>query len=234
MRRPPSGPAPPPFDGAAVRRLRAQLGMTHGQVAHAMRVSYGLRVRPETVAAWERGEAVPDGTELPALAGALWCAPAELMTVPRTLLEHRLARGMAASDLARAVGVGAADYDRMERRGQWSGNARQTAALGVALGLAPPALLAVTGQEPRLAELLRAALGTRWQPYARRVEALVPVRRERISAALRLLHADYQSVMVTTLAWGPSGAGSGADGADGRAFLDEVVARFWTALRDAP
>lgn len=207
--------------------------MAHGHVAHAMRVSYGLPVRPETVAAWERGEAVPTGAELGALAGALWCSPAELMTVPRTLLEHRLARGMAPSDLARAVGMSAADYERMERRGEWSGNARQTVALGVTLGLAPPALLMVTGKEPRLAELLREALGTRWQAYVRPVEALVPVPRDRVAAALRLLHADYQSLMVTTLNWGSPEASS-SDGADGREFLDGVVARFWTALRDAP
>lgn len=207
--------------------------MAHGHVAHAMRVSYGLPVRPETVAAWERGEAVPTGAELGALAGALWCSPAELMTVPRTLLEHRLARGMAPSDLARAIGMSGADYERMEARAEWSGNARQTAALAVALGLTAPALLTVTGKEPRLAELLREALGTRWQAYVRPVGALVPVPRERVTAALRQMHAEYQSLMVATLNWGSPGA-SASDGADGRDFLDGVVERFWAALRDAP
>src|SRR3954468_14620294 len=107
-------PAPLPFDGSAIRRLRAQLGLGHDHIAHAMRMAYGTVVDPRTVAAWERGEAAPTTAELPALAAALWCAPGELMSAPRTLLEHRLARGLAAADLARAVGMTAERYARME------------------------------------------------------------------------------------------------------------------------
>lgn len=240
MRRPPHGDGsgaaagrPVPLDGSAIRRLRAQLGLTHGHVAHAMRVSYGLAVRPETVAAWERGDGAPTAAQLPALAGALWCAPRDLMTVPRTLLEHRLAAGLAAADLARAVGMGEAQYARAEARGRWEGNARQTAALAAALGLGPRALLTATGGEPRLAELLRQAVGTRWQPYVRPVAALTGLDRPRAGAALRRLHAGYQAVTLPTLAWSPTAAPTPAateGDTHARDFLTTLPARFWTAL----
>ena len=220
---------PVPFDGSAIRRLRAQLGLTYGHVAHAMQVSYGLPVRPETVAAWEQGHAAPSRAELPALAAALWCAPAELMTMPRTLLEHRLARGLAASDVARAVGMTQAGYERAEARGEWPGNARQTAALADTLGLGAPALLTATGAEPRLAELLRQAVTTRWQPYVRPVAALVASPRERVTPALRHLHADYQATVLPSLSWAPTSASSAIDRA-GQDFLSTAVARFWSAL----
>jgi len=224
-------PAPLPFDGSAIRRLRAQLGLGHDHIAHAMRMAYGTVVDPRTVAAWERGEAAPTTAELPALAAALWCAPGELMSAPRTLLEHRLARGLAAADLARAVGMTAERYARMEADGQWAGNVRQTAALAEALGLGAPALLEVTGGEPRLAELLRQALTTRWQPYVRPVAGLVAVDRERVARALRRLHADYQAAALPSLSWADTGRSARAADRAAPEFLATAVQRFWPALR---
>ncbi|MBY8881562.1 hypothetical protein [Actinacidiphila acidipaludis] len=39
-------PAPLPFDGSAIGRLRAQLGLSHDDIAHAMRTAYGVAVDP--------------------------------------------------------------------------------------------------------------------------------------------------------------------------------------------
>ncbi|MDJ0341462.1 helix-turn-helix transcriptional regulator [Streptomyces sp. H10-C2] len=218
-----------PFDASAIRRLRAQLGMNHSHIAHAMWISYGTPVRPETIAAWERGEEVPQASELPALAGALWCDPSDLMNTPTTLLEHRWARGIAPSDLARAIGMPVSDYERMERQDKWTGSDRQTAALAVALGLSLPELLTVTGGDRKLDALLREAVATRWQAYLRPVTALVPLPRHRIEPVLRTLHSEYQSTMVTTLNWGNDVPASGGEG--GRAFLDTVTERFWAGLQ---
>lgn len=230
VHRPSSDPPRLPFDASAIRRLRAQLGMNHSHIAHAMWISYGTPVRPETVAAWERGELVPRASELPALAGALWCDPSDLMSTPTTLLEHRWARGIAPSDLARAIGMSLSDYERMEAQGRWTGNERQTTALADVLGLSLPELLTVTGGDRRLDALLREAVATRWQAYVKPVTALVPLPRHRIEPVLRGLHSEYQSVMVATLNWGNDVPAAG--GAGGRAFLDTVSDRFWAGLRD--
>lgn len=229
VHRPSSDPPRLPFDASAIRRLRAQLGMNHSHIAHAMWTSYGTPVRPETIAAWERGDLVPEAAELPALAGALWCDPSDLMSTPTTLLEHRWARGIAPSDLARAIGMPISDYERMETQGRWSGSERQTAALAVALRLSLPELLTVTGGATRLDELLREAVATRWQAYLKPISGLVPLPRHRIEPVLRALHSEYQSVMVATLNWGNDVPASG--GAGGRAFLDTVSERFWTGLQ---
>ncbi|MDX6349033.1 MAG: hypothetical protein QOF84_3823 [Streptomyces sp.] len=225
-----STPSPtPPFARVAARRLREQLGMAHGHVTHAMRASYGLLVAPETLAAWERGTESPSGPEIQALAGALWCDPADLLGAPGTLLEHRWVRGLAASDLARMAGVPLKEYERMERRNQWAGTSTQTAALRTALGLSPPELLRLTGQGERLAELLRDAASTRWQAYVRQVAAIAPVPRPRIENAMERLHSEYQALIVATLSWG---GGSAEDRKRGADFLDTVTDRFWAAVAD--
>jgi transcriptional regulator with XRE-family HTH domain len=218
------------FDAAAARRLREALGMRPADVAHGMWAAYGLRTGPATVAGWEDGDGAPGPAELTALAGALWCAPAELLRSPRTLHEHRLARGLAAADVAMLIGMPAARYEEAERTGVWRGDDRQAATLGAALHLPPATLLELTGRSGRLAEALRDAVTTRWQAHAGRVATLVPLPRVRIEEALRGLHRDYQSTATGALSWT---GGAAADGSAAQDFLAGVLARFW-ALADRP
>ncbi|WP_046589834.1 helix-turn-helix domain-containing protein [Streptomyces mangrovisoli] len=233
MRRPPAPPnrpvpAPPPFDPTAARRLRAGLGMGPEHVAYGMRASYGLfHVTPEHVIAWERGVAAPSTPELKALAGVLWCSPGELIGRPRTLREHRLARGFAPEDVARAVGLEPLAYLRMEEGGGWHGTERQAAALAGLLDLSLADLVTVTGREPRLAELLRGAVTTRWQAYTRPLAKLLPLDRRLLEDVLQELHLDYQGRMTATLSRGGGGAGAGEGG---REFLDRIVQNFWTTV----
>nr|WP_234352883.1 helix-turn-helix transcriptional regulator [Streptomyces sp. NRRL B-1140] len=225
----PIAPTPRPFDAPAARRLRAALGMAPEHVAHGMRVSYGHpHVTPDQVREWERGIAAPTDSELTALAGVLWCSPSELISRPRTLREHRIARCLAPEDVARAVGHDLHAYLRMEETGGWRGTERQAAALADLLGLALPDLVTVTGRDARLGDLLRSAATTRWQAYVRPVAKLVPLNRRFLEGALRGLHEDYQGHMAATLSWG---GGSGDAGGAGRDFLDRIVEHFWTKLQ---
>ncbi|UJA10548.1 XRE family transcriptional regulator [Streptomyces collinus] len=222
--------APPPFNAPAARRLRAALGMGPEHVAHGMRTSYGLPyVTPDLVVAWERGVAAPGNPELTALAGVLWCSPGELLGRPRTLREHRIARGVAPEDVARAVGMDLRGYLRTEESDEWRGTERQSAALARVLRLDLPDFVAVTGREARLAELLRSAVTTRWQAYVRPVLKVAPVDREVLEAVLQALHQDYQGHMAATLSWGGGSSGASASGRD---FLDRIVENFWTAVED--
>lgn len=199
-------------------------------VAHALRGSYGLPyVTPALVAAWERGTATPSHPELTALAGALWCSPGELIGRPRTLREHRVARGLAPEDVARTVGHELHAYLRMEETGQWHGTERQSAALARMLALTLADVITVTGREERLAELLRNAATTRWQAYVRPVSKIAPLERRVLEEALHRLHQDYQGHMAATLSWG---GGHGDAGDSGREFLDRIVDHFWTAVED--
>ncbi len=201
-------------------------------VAHAMRVSYGLPyVTPDLVIAWERGAASPGNAELTALAGVLWCSPGDLIGRPRTLREHRIARGLAPEDVAHAVGVALAAYRRMEEGDGWRGTDRQSAALADVLGLALPDFVAVTGREERLAELLTSAVTTRWQGYVRPVAKVAPLDRRVLENVLQVLHQDYQGHMAATLSWG---GGNGGAGAAGRDFLDRIVEHFWAAVERHP
>ncbi|MFD3515193.1 XRE family transcriptional regulator [Streptomyces sp. NPDC058657] len=205
--------------------------MVHGHVAYGLRAQYGLDVGPELVAAWESGLRAPSSREVTALAGVLWCAPAELLHAARTLREHRTAHGLDAADLARRVGLGADAYVRMEETGKWRGNERQSAALAAELSLSPAQFVTAAGRDEELAELLRSAVTTRWQAYVRPLAKLLPVPRAALEGGvledvLLRLHADYQSRMVATLGWG-GGVGDAGDGAAGREFLEDIVARFW-------
>ncbi|MEU5521618.1 helix-turn-helix transcriptional regulator [Streptomyces sp. NPDC052079] len=221
---------PPPFNAPAARRLRAALGMGPEHVARALRGSYGLPyVTPALVAAWERGTAAPSHPELTALAGALWCSPGDLIGRPRTLREHRVARGLAPEDVARAVGHELHAYLRMEETGQWHGTERQSAALARMLALSLADVITVTGREDRLAELLRSAATTRWQAYVRPVSKIASLERRVLEEALHRLHQDYQGHMAATLSWG---GGRGDAGDSGREFLDRIVDHFWTAVED--
>ncbi|MER6264800.1 XRE family transcriptional regulator [Streptomyces sp900105245] len=223
----PSQPAPP-FNAPAARRLRAALGMGPEHVAYGLRVSYGLPyVTPDLVTAWERGTATPANPELTALAGVLWCSPGELLGRPRTLREHRIARAVAAEDVAHAVGMDLRGYLRMEERDDWRGNERQSAALAGVLDLTLPDFVTVTGREAKLAELLHSAVTTRWQAYVRPVTKLAPVDRNVLEEVLQELHQDYQGHMAATLSWGGGTRGASESGRD---FLDRIVDNFWAGV----
>ncbi|MFF0437069.1 helix-turn-helix domain-containing protein [Streptomyces sp. NPDC004327] len=200
--------------------------MQHGHVAYGLRAQYGLLVTPETVMAWERGRIAPTSQELTALAGVLWCSPAELLAAATTLREHRMARALAPEDLARRLGLDPAAYVRMEESGQWRGNERQTAALAEALGLGPRALLTATGGDEKLAALLRDGATTRWQAYVKPVVKLLPLPKRTVENALQRLHADYHARMAATSSWGASGA----TGDEGRTYLDGIMDHFWAAV----
>ncbi|MFF3320843.1 helix-turn-helix domain-containing protein [Streptomyces sp. NPDC002889] len=198
--------------------------MAPGHVAYGLRAQYGLHVTPDTVMSWERGFASPDARELTALAGVLWCAPGELLVAARTLREHRMARGMSPDDLARRVGVDVAAYLRMEETGRWRGNERQTELLAGLLDLNLRELLAATGRDEELAQLLRDAVTARWQAYVRPVGRMLPLERRELEDVLQQLHTDYQSRMVATLGWGAASDGTGDAG---REFLERIVDHFW-------
>lgn len=200
--------------------------MAPGHVAYGLRAQYGLLVTPETVMAWERGEISPTSPELTALAGVLWCSPGELLAEPVTLREHRIARGLAADDLARRCGMEAGAYQKMEDAGRWKGNERQSAALATALGLTLAQFVTATGKHEELAELLRSAVTTRWQAYVKPLSKLLPVPKAHLERVVEQLHGEYQSRMVATLSWG-GGQGDAGSGDSGREYLDDIVERFW-------
>ncbi|MEU5598643.1 helix-turn-helix transcriptional regulator [Streptomyces sp. NPDC020298] len=196
-------------------------------VAYGMRASYGLPyVSPDLVVAWERGVTSPSDAELTALAAVLWCSPGELIGRPRTLREHRIARRLAAEDVALAVGLEFLAYLRMEENDEWRGTDRQSAVLADLLELSLPDFVTVTGRDPRLAELLRNAVTTRWQAYVRPVARLVPLDRRLLEVALKELHRGYQGLTAVTLNWGGDDAGAG-----GQDFVERIVEHFWTAIR---
>ncbi|GAA2411946.1 helix-turn-helix transcriptional regulator [Streptomyces pulveraceus] len=218
----------PPFNAPAARRLREALGMLPGHVAYGLGAQYGLRISTETVVAWERGAAAPSEYELTALAGVLWCSPGELLTAARTLREHRVARQLSVAELAQLLGLTVSAYLRMEESGRWRGNERQSAALTEVLGLTAAGFVTVTGRDEELAELLRGAVTTRWQAQLRAVAKLVPLERGFLQDVLEQLHADYQSLMVSTLSWSSTGTErAGATGDAGREFLARILERFW-------
>lgn len=200
--------------------------MAPGHVAYGLRAQYGLLVAPDTVVAWERGRVTPSSQELTALAGVLWCSPAELLASATTLREHRMARGLAPEDLARRVGLDPTAYLRMEESGRWRGNDRQTAALAETLGLGPRALLTATGGDERLAGVLRDAATTRWQAYVKPVVKQLPLPKRTVEDALQRLHTDYHARMAATSSWGASGSTGDA----GRAYLDEIMEHFWALV----
>lgn len=224
---------PPPFsfNARAARILREKLGMAPGHVAYGMRASYGMtHVTPEHVAAWERGAAVPNPTELAALAGALWCSPAELMGRPRTLLEHRLARGVSAEDVARVTGLRVDAYRQMEETGQWTGDKRQAAKLGHLLSLPPRDFVTVTGLEEELAGHLREAVTTRWQAHIRPISKIVSMEKRELQEPLRDMQAEYETIMAPTLSR-LSGATHAEE--EGRRYLEQIVDHFWARIPDA-
>ncbi|MET8578345.1 helix-turn-helix transcriptional regulator [Streptomyces sp. NPDC005012] len=203
--------------------------MAPGHVAYGMRASYGMTyVTPDHITAWERGIAVPSLHELTALAGALWCAPGDLMGAPRTLREHRLARGMAPEDVAQAIGMPLGDYLRMEESGRWTGTPFQAGQLGSALQLPPSAMIAITGLEEQLASLLVEAVSTRWQAHIKAVARLVSMEKRDLQDTLRTMHGEYQNLMAMALGRTSAAAASAEEGK--KNYLDNIVQRFWECL----
>ncbi|RFU85497.1 XRE family transcriptional regulator [Streptomyces triticagri] len=198
--------------------------MAPEHVAHGVRASYGMtHVTPEHITAWERGVVLPSASELAALAAALWCSPGDLMGRPRTLFEHRLARGVAAEDVARVVGVPVDAYLEMERAGRWVGDRMQSARLGEFFQLPPGDLVAITGLQDELARLLVEAVTTRWQAHIKDIAKLTSIDKRDLKEPLRSIHQEYQSIMAATLG---RSIGAAAD-EEGRRYLDSIVDRFW-------
>ncbi|MEV0373672.1 helix-turn-helix transcriptional regulator [Streptomyces sp. NPDC050636] len=219
-------PRRPPFNAEAARRHRDALGMTPAHVAYGIGAAYGIRISPATVASWELGETSPTEAELSALAGALWCAPGELLGAPGTLREYRLAAGLAPDDLALRIGMDQAAYDAMEAGGAWRGNDRQAAALAEVLDLPLPALVRFTGQEAKLTEMLTSAATTRWQGYVRPIGKVVPLPKQQIQDVLQELFGEYHDTMAASLNWGGGGSAD-ESGRAGRAFLGRILEEFW-------
>ncbi|MBM7058379.1 XRE family transcriptional regulator [Streptomyces durocortorensis] len=202
--------------------------MAPGHVAYGMRASFGTsHVSPEHVVAWERGTHVPDAGELTALAGALWCQPSELMGRPSTLLEHRIARGVSAEEVARATGLTLDAYAYMEETGQWTGDKRQSVKLGEVLSLPPRDFIAITRLEEELARLLAEAVSTRWQAHIRDIAKLVSMDRRDLKAPLQAMQQEYQVLMAATLS---RAGGTTASGEDGRRYVENIVDHFWSRV----
>ncbi|MCK1797549.1 helix-turn-helix transcriptional regulator [Streptomyces sp. XM4193] len=222
----------PPFDADAARRLRQALGMTEAQVADGMAASYGVRVGPETVRAWEHRDGTPGSAELTALAGALWCDPSELIGTPRTLREHRLATGLPQPDVAMRLGMPFTEYERVERTGLWTGTERQAAVLAELLRLPPRARIALTGREAELAGLLRSAASVRWQAYVRPVHRMLPsLTKRRVERVLERLHDEYHRRSFVSLSWIDTNSETARGPADaGHRYLDGIEAHFWELI----
>jgi transcriptional regulator with XRE-family HTH domain len=217
------------FNARAARTLRERLGMAPGHVAYGMRASYGMsHVSPDHITAWERGDALPDANEVTALAGALWCSPAELMGRPRTLLEHRLARGISAEDVARLIGMDLAAYHYMEETGRWTGDKRQSANLGSLLKLPPRDFVAITGLEGELERLLNEAVTTRWQAHVRAISKLVALDKRELQEPLRSMQDEYQALLAATL----GRASSNATAEEVRRFMENIVDHFWARVEE--
>lgn len=213
-----------PFNASAARTLREKLGMNHGHVAYGMRASYGMaHITPDHILAWESGDALPTAGELGALAGALWCSAEELMGRPRTLLEHRLARGKSAQDVARLIGIDLDAYRHMEENGRWTGDKRQSANLAGVLSLPPRDFIAITGFEDELARLLTEAVSTRWQAHVRAISKLTSLDKRELQGPLRDMQYEYEGLMAATL----GRASSTSSGDEGRRFLENIVDEFW-------
>jgi transcriptional regulator with XRE-family HTH domain len=216
-----------PFNASAARTLREKLGMAPGHVAYGMRASYGMaHITPDHISAWERGDALPTAGELSALAGALWCSPDELMGRPQTLLEHRLARGKSAQDVARLIGIDLGAYRYMEETGQWTGDKRQSANLASVLNLPARDFIAITGFEDELTRLLTEAVTTRWQAHVRAISKLTALDKRELQGPLRDMQNEYDTLMAATL----GRASTTATGEEGRRFLDDIVNQFWARI----
>ncbi|MEV4946499.1 helix-turn-helix transcriptional regulator [Streptomyces sp. NPDC053755] len=181
----------PPFSPAQARAARLRIGLTPEQVTAAL-AQLGVRRPVDAVTAWESGAVAPSEGELFALADALWCPVPTLMALrPRSLREHRLARGLSAERLALRIGMPVPDYVRTEADHRWSGTDVQTVLLADALGLEPDELVRVIGRAGELDGLLRQAVEGRWKQHTASLARLVDAPERGVARALRTLHQEY-------------------------------------------
>ncbi|WP_448318154.1 helix-turn-helix domain-containing protein [Streptomyces sp. CO7] len=204
----------PAFDAAAAHRIRTALGLGPEEIAHGMRTAFGLgHVTPELVTAWEKGQLQPSRDELAGLAGMLWCSPADLAGRPRTLREHRLARGLTPEEVAAAIGMDVLAYLRMEQENVWRGADRPTQELRRLFRLDQSDLVAVSGRNAKLSLLLRETFTSRGAGPARAVARTASLDRRVVDIALRRLRAEHTAAP------------------DPEVFASHAVEHFWEAVR---
>jgi hypothetical protein len=180
------------FDAAAAHRIRTALGLGPEEVAHGMRTACGLgHVTPELVTAWERGEVRPGRDELTGLAGMLRCSPADLAGRPRTLREHRLARGLTPEEVASATGPDVLVHLRVEQENVWRGGDRPTQLLRALFRLDRADLVGICGRHAKPSLLLRETFTARGTGPARAVARTASLDRRVVDVALRRLRAGH-------------------------------------------
>ncbi|MFF8831131.1 transcriptional regulator [Streptomyces sp. NPDC015131] len=224
-----------PFSPAEARAARARVGLGTAEVARAM-AACGVPVHPGLVTAWEQGAQVPSEPQLFALADVLWCAPTTLMGVePRTLAEHRLARGLSVERVAYRIGMDPGAYRAAETARRWDGDLRQTRALVDALGLSLRKLVGIMGRDEELAEHLRAALEGRWKTRVAPVAEIVVVNETLVGDALRTMHAEFAAFSeryMGHLVARNDDARLREVAAERSAYLHRLVDHFWDLIGD--
>ncbi|MER7759184.1 helix-turn-helix transcriptional regulator [Streptomyces sp. NPDC097619] len=221
----------PPLDPHRLAAVRGQLGLTTGQVAWAVAAYRGRPLHPALITDWEQGRAHPRPDEVEALAAALWCAPADLVGEPRTLLECRTVAGLTPAEAAAATGLPQHRYLEAEARNRWRGTAEQTAGMVAALRPPPAVYVAACGLTGKVRIMVREAVTGWWPHHLRALHRLVPVEAHLLERALGLLHDAYQRLQAE------AEAGDTARATDAElravAFLDRIDAHLWQALRDS-
>ncbi|MEU8136012.1 helix-turn-helix transcriptional regulator [Streptodolium elevatio] len=227
----PAGEQRPPFSPVAARRARVGLHMTHDQVAYGL-AAFRVHTTAATVAAWESGQAVPDESELLALAEILWCAPVDLMGSAGALREHRIGRRLSVAELCARIGVPESRYVAMERENAWRGDERASAALVRELGLSLRDLVRVAGASGQVEDLLHETLQGRPKSQLAAMTRLLGMRRSRIGAALAGVHEEFTHRARVSLSWSDGVPGARPRGdADGSAVDPARMAdRFWELL----
>ncbi|MFJ7986237.1 helix-turn-helix domain-containing protein [Streptomyces sp. NPDC094447] len=219
----------PRFDPTRAAAVRAQLGLTLGQVAWAVTAYCGHPAHPGLVEAWEAGTATPDNTQVKALAAALWCSPVDLVEEPGTLAQCRTVAGLTVNETATELGLTRGQWEDAERRNRWQGTPAQTDALLRVLCPPPACFVAACGRTGRLRVLLREAATTWWPPYVGALTRIVPLDPAVLGHALERLHLTYQQ-------W--EGAAGGpprqAARAEARAadFLEHIDLHLWHHVRE--
>ena len=216
--------APVPFDPAAARYAREVLGLSPVMVARAM-AAHGVYAVPPQVMAWESGELLPSELELTALARSLWCPPGRLMGGrASSVRDHRLALDLPREEAARQLGLTPRVYAQLEAAPRWTGDEDLTYLLAQVLRLDPYTLVAATGRNEALQEMLQRAVHGRWQSQARAVARLVPtLDRTAIEDALRVLHGEGQA---SSALWG----GERQQEEQPPSGPEETERRFWQLL----
>lgn len=226
MRRRTAAPvaAPVPFDPAAARQAREQLGLSPAMLARAM-AAHGVHPAPPQVIAWETGELLPGEQELTALARALWCPPGRLMGGrARSIRDHRIALDLPQDEVARQLGLTPRVYAQLEAAPRWTGDEDLAYLLARVLRLDPYALVLATGRGEELRAVLQRAVGGRWQPQAKAVARLVPtLDRDRIEGVLRVLHDEGRTATALWSGDRPDQESLGPE---------ELEHRFWLLLAE--